>query len=150
MDEVAKAWKRNSGGVILDDTPDKKLVDTLKQLELCMSGGRIDAGRLSRSNSGVGGNILDSRPPLPSREDSQISLGLSSLDVDDDLSANISDKESTSLKQDVRTYLKVISAFTQLRLTYSTTKKSLETVNTPPSLFPLHLTKPLCSVTAII
>ncbi|ERF70221.1 hypothetical protein EPUS_00409 [Endocarpon pusillum Z07020] len=136
LDEVAKAWKRNGGGVILADTPDKKLVDTLRQLELCMSGGRLDAGRLSRSNSGLGGNVLDSRAALLSREDSQISLGLSGLEVEDDLPMNISGDEKPSTKQDARPYLKVISAFTQPRLTYSTTKKSLEIVTTPPSLFP--------------
>jgi DNA polymerase epsilon subunit 2 len=136
LDEVAKAWKRNSGGVILDDTTDKKLVDTLKQLESCMSGGRIDVGRLSRSNSGVGDNVLDSRPSLTSREDSQNSLGLSGLDVEEDLQEIISGDDSTSSKQDARSYLKVISAFTQPRLTYSTTKKSLEMITTPPSLFP--------------
>jgi DNA polymerase epsilon subunit 2 len=133
LDEVAKAWKRNSGGVILDDTPGKKLVDTLKQLESCMSGGRIDVGRLSRSNSGIAGNGLDQRPSPTSREDS---LGLSGLDVEEDLQKIMSDDESTSSKQDARSYLKVISAFTQPRLAYSTTKKSLEMITTPPSLFP--------------
>jgi DNA polymerase epsilon subunit 2 len=136
LDEVAKAWKRNSGGVILDDTPEKKLVDALKQLESCMSGGRLDAGRLSRSNSGVGGVVLDSRPPLNSREDSQISFGVSSLDVEDDQTAHISDDGSLLLKQDARSYVKVIDAFTQPRLAYSTAKKSLEVISTPPSLFP--------------
>ena len=135
LDEVAKAWKRNSGGVILDDTPDKKLVNTLKQLESCMNGGRIDAGRLSRSNSGVGGGVLDSRPSLTLREDSQASLGLSGLDIEDDLPTNVAD-ESPLSNQDARSYLKVISAFTQPRLTYSTLKKSLEINPTPPSLFP--------------
>ncbi len=132
LDEVAKSWKRNSGGVVLDDTPDKKLVDTLKQLESCMSGGRIDVGRLSRSNRGVAGNLPDSRPFLTSREDSQTT----GLDVEDDLPANFSDDESPSSRQDTRSYLKIISAFTQPRLTYSTTKKSLEISTTPPSLFP--------------
>jgi DNA polymerase epsilon subunit 2 len=134
LDEVAKAWKRNSGGVILDDTPGKKLVDTLKQLESCMSCGRIDVGRLSRSNSGIGGNVLYQRPSPISREDS---FGLSGLDVEEDLQKIMSDDESTSSQKDARSYLKVISAFTQPRLAYSTTKKSLEMITTPPSLFPL-------------
>ena len=136
LDEVAKAWKRNGGGVILDDTPDRKLADALKQLELCMVGGRVDAGRMSRTNSGMGGGLLGSRPSLASREDSQTSLGISGLQVEDDLPANASDEESPSSRQDARSYLKVISAFTQPRLSYSTTKKSLETVTAPPSLFP--------------
>lgn len=136
LDEVAKAWKRNNGGVILDDTPDKKLVDVLKQVESCMSGGRIDTGRLSRTNSGVGNAIRESRPTISSREDSQTSLGLSGLDVEDDTPANLSDDDSLLSKQDARSYLKVIDAFTQPRLTYSTTKKTLEIVTTPPSLFP--------------
>lgn len=136
LDEVAKAWKRNSGGVILDDSPDKKLVNTLKQLETCMSGGRVDAARLLRNDSGVGGNVTRSHPPLTSREESQVSLDLSGLDVEDNSPRNMSNEEDSILRQDARPYLKVISAFTQPRLTYSTVKKSLEMITSPPSLFP--------------
>ncbi len=136
LDEVAKAWKRDSGGVILDDTPDKKLVDILKRLESCMTGGRVDSGRLSRSNSGLGNGFSGTRPLPAGREDSQTSLGLSGLHVEDDLPSSISDDDVLSSKRDARLHLKVISAFTQPRLIYSTTKKSLEVVTTAPTLFP--------------
>ena len=64
-----------------------------------------------------------------------MSLGLSGLDVEDDFDTANAEEEVSS-KQDARSYLKVINAFTQPRLSYSTTKKSLEVISTAPSLFP--------------
>src|SRR2546421_383522 len=81
LDEVAKSWKRTSGGVIVEDGPEKKLTNILKYLEPCMAGGRLDVGRLSRSNSTNSLSLPSDGGP--SREDSQPSLGLSGLDVDD-------------------------------------------------------------------
>ena len=137
LDEVAKAWRRSGGNVLLEDGPEKKLSGILKGLEPCMTAGRIDMGRLSRANSSIGSlsrqSSLDVRPGT-NREDSQTSLGLSGLDVQEEPMAD-SDHEPLS-KQDARNYMKVISAFKQPRLMYSTTKKSLEPVTTPPSLLP--------------
>jgi DNA polymerase epsilon subunit 2 len=140
LDEVAKSWKRASGGVIVEDGSDRKLTNILKFLEPCMSGGRLDIGRLTRSNST---NNLSRQNSLslpngggPSREDSQTSLGLSALDVDDnDDSIQASDPDLPQ-SASARTFLKIISAQSQPRLSYSTTKKSLETVTAPASLFP--------------
>ena len=140
LDEVAKSWKRASGGVIVEDDPEKKLTNILKVLEPCMSGGRLDVGRLTRSNST---NDLTHQNSLslpnggrPSREDSQTSLGLSALAVDQhDDSAQPSDPDVPQ-SATARTFLKIISAQSQPRLSYSTTKKSLEAIATPASLFP--------------
>ena len=140
LDEVAKSWKRASGGIMVEDGPDKKLINILKFLEPCMSGGRLDIGRLSRSNSTSNLSRQNSLS-LPnggglSREDSQTSLGLSAVDVDDnDDSVQHTDPDLPP-SASARTFLKVVSAQSHPRLSYSTTKKSLETVTTPASLFP--------------
>lgn len=137
LDEVAKTWKRSNGGVLVEDGLDKKLTSILKNLEPCMSGGRLDTGRMSRTNSNIGVPSLsrqislDIRPGA-TREDSQTSLGFSALDVDDDVET--SDEFGT--KRDARGYMKVVSAFLQPRLTYSTSKKNMELITTTASLFP--------------
>ena len=133
LDEIAKQWKRDNGGLILDDGQDKKLKSILKSLEPCMTGGKLDTTLLSRANSTTGtllrSDSLRLRPDV-SREDSQTSLGMSGLDVEDQ------EMEDEPIHQDGRAYLKVVAAFQQPRLTYSTTKKTLEVVTTDPSLMP--------------
>lgn len=137
LDEIAKSWKRNGGGLIVEDGPDKKLSNILKILEPCMSGGRVDVGKLSRQNSSVGllsrSNSLINRPEM-ARDDSQTSFGLSGLDVEDNTQFEQDGTDGSPL--DPRQYLKIISAFTQPRFSYSTSKKSLEQLTTPASLLP--------------
>lgn len=136
LDEIAKTWKRNGGGLIIEDGQDKKLTGILKTLEPCMSGGRLDSGKLSRTNSSVAAPTLSrsgsfADRPNVSREDSQTSLGISGLNVEE------SDPQTEDEQQlDIRTYLQVITAFEQPRLTYSTTKKTLETASGKASLLP--------------
>jgi len=126
LEEVAKSWKSRNGGVIVEgDSNDMK--DILKNLEGSMSGGRIAAPReLSRQNSLVLGSSqngevthtrLGLRPHILDREDSQSSLGISTLDVEDD--------EEEGLK-DPRAWLKVIDAFDQPRLVYNVGKKHFD------------------------
>ena len=135
LDEFAKAWKNQGGGVLVEDGPEKRLSSILKTLEPCMSGGRIDVGKLSRTNSKVGSlsrqNSLIMRPEV-SREDSQASLGMSGLEVED---ADIED-DGGATNQDARAFLRVIPAFKQPRLTYSISKKTIETLSGQPSLLP--------------
>ena len=120
---------------MVEDGPEKKLSSILKTLEPCMSGGRIDVGKLSRTNSTVGTlsrqNSLVMRPEV-SREDSQASLGMSGLEVED---IDIGD-DGGERHQDARPFLKVIPAFKQPRLAYSTAKKTIETLSGQPSLLP--------------
>ncbi|KEF52132.1 uncharacterized protein A1O9_11758 [Exophiala aquamarina CBS 119918] len=136
LDEIAKSWKRNGGGLIVEDGPDKKLSNILKTLEPCMSGGRVDTGKLSRQNSSMGSlsrsSSLGGRPEV-SKDDSQTSLGLSTLDVDDNGELG---GEPESSQADPRQYLKIVSAFSQPRFAYSTTKKALELLSGPASLLP--------------
>lgn len=127
LDGIAKQWKRDNGGLILDDTPDKKLINIFKCLEPCMTGGKLDITRLSRANSNL--SRSDSRPHIP-REDSQASLGISGLEVEDE---EMQEDESS---QHARAYIKVVSAFKQPRLVFSTSKKTLEVVTSSTSLMP--------------
>ena len=136
LDEVAKAWKAQNGGILIEDGPEKKLTAILKYLEPCMSAGRIDTAKLSRTNSVISNglsrtNTLDIRPGV-SRDDSQQSLGISGLDVEDAFDVD----EVEGRHHDARPFLKVISAFKQPRLAYSITKKTLETVSGDSSLLP--------------
>ncbi len=137
LDEIARAWKKCGGGLLIEDGPEKKLSNILKSLEPCMFGGRLDAGKLSRSNSAVGSTNLSrsssfaNRPDV-SRDDSQTSLGFSTLNVEGDGDANQEDHSQL----DFRSYLKVISAFDQPRLLYSTSKKALEPAASTASLLP--------------
>ncbi len=135
LDEIAKIWKRNGGGLIIEDGPDKKLSGILKLLEPCMSGGRLDTGKLSRTNSSVGSPSLSrssslvDRPGMD-RDDSQTSLSLSGLNVEED------DPNGEDPSLDIRSYLKAISAFDQPKLLYSMSKKTLEPMPGSATLLP--------------
>jgi DNA polymerase epsilon subunit 2 len=139
LDEIGKVWKRSGGGLLVEDGTDKKLSNILKSLETCMIGGRLDTGKLSRSSSTVGSETLSrtasfaSRPDV-NRDDSQTSLGISALDVDD-IGNQVPD-EHNEFPPDIRSYLKVVSAFDQPRLIYSISKKALEPASSSASLLP--------------
>ena len=112
------------------------LKDILKNLEASMSGGRIVGSReLSRHNSLVLGSSQNGdtshtraglRPNLLGREDSQSSLSLSALDMDDE--------EEHDELLDPRKWLKVIDAFDQPRLVYNVGKKHFDRFVIKPSL----------------
>ncbi|TGO27283.1 hypothetical protein BPAE_0044g00170 [Botrytis paeoniae] len=137
LEEVAKSWKNRSGGVIVDGEG-TELKEILKALEGNMSGGRIVVGReLSRQNSLVLGSSqygevnhtrLGLRPGNIPREDSQSSLGMSTLEVNDE--------EDEDGLMDPRKWLKVIDAFEQPRLVYNVAKKHFDRDTSKPSLFP--------------
>jgi DNA polymerase epsilon subunit 2 len=126
LEEVAKSWKNRNGGVIVDGEGND-LKDILKNLEGSMIGGRIVASReLSRQNSLVLGSSqngevsharLGMRPSILGREDSQSSLGMSTLDVED---------EDEDGLRNPRKWLKVIDAFEQPRLIYNVAKKHFD------------------------
>ncbi len=127
LEDVARSWKNRNGGVIVDGE-ESGLTDILKNLEGSMAGGRIVAAReLSRQNSLVigssqNGEVLHTRlglrPSLLGREDSQSSLEMSNLDVDDE--------EDDEGLRDSRKWLKVIDAFEQPRLVYNVAKKHFD------------------------
>ncbi|PMD44318.1 hypothetical protein L207DRAFT_509071 [Hyaloscypha variabilis F] len=137
LEEVAKSWKNRNGGVIVDGEGNE-LKDIMRNLEGSMSGGRIVASReLSRQNSLVLGpsqngelshTRLGIRPSVLGREDSQSSLGVSTLDVEDE--------EDEDDLRNPRKWLKVIDAFEQPRLAYNVAKKHFDRETVKPSLLP--------------
>ncbi|KAI9749279.1 MAG: hypothetical protein M4579_006928 [Chaenotheca gracillima] len=132
LEEVAKQWKKNSGGVIVDGQGEE-LKTILKELEECMHGGRIILSRkLSRQSSSANvGEISDGafrRPGTLGREDSQTSLGFSGLDMDED--------EEDESMMDVRRWMRVVGAFEQPQLHYNVNKKHFEKPSQPPSMMP--------------
>jgi DNA polymerase epsilon subunit 2 len=124
LEEVARTWKRGDGGVLVDGSDGLKAI--LKDLEGSISGGRLRRGDSARRGESSAfeaaentSNALEEfrrRPGGLGREDSQSSLGMSSLDV--------GDKEEHG--NDARKWLKVIDAFDQPRLAYNVGKKHFE------------------------
>jgi DNA polymerase epsilon subunit 2 len=134
LEEVAKSWKRSNGGVIVDGEG-KELKEILRNLEGSMSGGRIIPGRaISRQNSLMLGDsqlgLPTSGPGTLGREDSQSSLGMSALDVEEDEDEDINDP---------RKWLKVIDAFEQPRLLYNVAKKHFDKSVSSPLVYSLCL-----------
>ncbi|KAI9836826.1 MAG: hypothetical protein M1819_000991 [Sarea resinae] len=137
LEEVAKIWKKNGGGVIVDGDGEE-LKGILRNLEGSMSGGRIIQSRsLSRQSSfAFGGDAgaaarsesPDVRPGIPVREDSQSSLGFSAMGIEDDAGEDEN--------KDPRHWLKIIGAFEQPRHTYNVGKRHFERITTPATLFP--------------
>lgn len=129
LEEVAKSWKNRNGGVIVEGSS-PELKDILKTLEGNMSGGKIVTGGrgLMRQNSLLLEPTQDSeysklrlglRPSAAlTRDDSQTSIGMSGLEVQDE-----PDDEELS---DPRSWLKVIDAYSQPQLTYNTKTKHFE------------------------
>ncbi|KAI6794268.1 hypothetical protein KC332_g17015 [Hortaea werneckii] len=138
LEEVAKLWKAESGGVIVEDGA--KLKGILKTLEGSMSGGRIGAAKtaskgLNREGSFAFGNdsavdLSDDVTRRPSVDGRQNSFGISNLQVDEDA------HEDEEAIKDPRAWLKVLSAFEQPRFTFNVEKKHYLQLTNKPSLFP--------------
>lgn len=133
LDETAKSWKQNAGGVIVPGEGDE-LKSILLTLERSMSGGRPQQGVLSAQGSfafgSVDGDITDSTsmPGAMDREDGETSFRTSPLGDDDG--------KTTIGSEDPRRWLKVVGAFEQPRLTYNANQKHFEAASPMPSLLP--------------
>ncbi|KAL8855629.1 MAG: hypothetical protein Q9178_007718 [Gyalolechia marmorata] len=132
LDEAAKAWKKNRSSVIIPGEG-SDLTNILQNIEGCMVGGRIVHQRASSRNDnsvhdqGLSNAVL-ARPGSLSRDDSQQSLGLTTLELEDN--------EEALAAQNPRSWLQVVDAFEQPRLTYNATQKLFEVVRKRPSLLP--------------
>ncbi|KAH8901021.1 hypothetical protein GQ53DRAFT_740188 [Thozetella sp. PMI_491] len=138
LEEVAKCWKNRNGGVIMDGKS-AELKEILKALEGNMSGGKMVSGArgLTRQNSLALEPTQDAehsktrlglRPATLAREDSQASIGMSGLDVDEE--------QEDDASSGARRWLKVVDAFSQPRFVYNVGKKHFERDTTKPSLLP--------------
>lgn len=143
LEEVAKIWKAENGPVIVEDGDRLKTI--LSTLQGCMSGGRITnvksgSNAVSRQNSFAFGN--DSAVDLsdihrrPELERNASSFGMSALNVD-----SPAPEENEESSKDPRSWLKVISAFDQPRLTYDVNKKHFLALTSKPSMFPSPIHK---------
>ncbi|KAL8655819.1 MAG: hypothetical protein Q9210_000660 [Variospora velana] len=132
LDEMAKAWKKNGGSLIIPGEG-RELTNILRNIEGCMLGGRVLTQRaISRQTA------IFPDPGLPAttqtrfdslvRNDRQSSLGLTTLDLQDE-------REDIKSK-DPRDWLRVIDAFEQPQLTYNPIQKHFELVAKRPSLLP--------------
>lgn len=141
LEEVAKSWKNRNGGVIVEGSS-PELKDILKTLEGNMSGGKIVTGGrgLSRQNSllleeaDYSKTRLGLRPSAAlMREDSQTSMGMSGLAVDEP-------EDDDEGLGDPRRWLKVIDAYSQPQFTYNTKTKHFEkyTLHSPFPPLQLH------------
>ncbi|KAI9812626.1 MAG: DNA-directed DNA polymerase epsilon, subunit B [Pycnora praestabilis] len=127
LEEVAKWWKKGGGGVIVEGDGDD-LRGILRNLEGFMSGGRITQARtLSRQESSSFGEAaeedtnyasMEGRTGNLGKDDSQTSLCISGLEIEDD-------REDYQVK-DPRRWLKIVGAFEQPRLEYNVGKKHFE------------------------
>ena len=140
LDETAKSWKKNGGGVIVPGDGDE-LKGILRNLEGSMSGGKLSQQRgLSRQASFTFGNPdgdttdSNSKPGASSRERNEAGPGICAPCVDDE--GDITSSE------DPRRWLKIVGAFDQPRLTYNVSQKHFEAASAAPSLLPdpLHKT----------
>lgn len=135
LEEVAKLWKKENGGVIVEDGA--LLKGLLKALEGFMAGGRMQptmgASSLRREStfnfSEDDAVASKQRPPTLERAGS--SFGLSSLAV----SAEQDQDEDDNLQHPLA-WLKVISAFDQPRLMFDNDKKHFVENPSPASAFP--------------
>ncbi|MCJ1406105.1 DNA-directed DNA polymerase epsilon, subunit B [Ptychographa xylographoides] len=143
LEETAKSWKRSGGSLIVEG--DRiEFRDILRSLEssmdvatirhnggLSLGGSCAAQGDLSIENLS---KLSGGRPGLLSREESQTSLEISRLKVDDS-------EEQDTHGEDPQRWLKVINAFEQPRLKYDANRKHFEKVTTPALLFPDRLHK---------
>jgi DNA polymerase epsilon subunit 2 len=128
LEEVARMWKAADGAAIVEDG--EKLKTFLHTLEGCMS-----AGRVLPAKSGVSGlRSGDASRQPPSLERQGSSFGLSELRVDSP--APVEEENLEDCNKDPRSWLKVVSAFEQPRLTFNVDKKHFLTIEKPATPFP--------------
>ncbi|KAL2039658.1 hypothetical protein N7G274_007517 [Stereocaulon virgatum] len=131
LDEAAKQWKKSGGGVIVPGEGEE-LKNILRNIEGSMSGGKVlQNSGLSRQSSfafGIGDGEAAPSEARPSALGREESFGMSALGVEDD--------EETTGTRDPRSWLKVVGAFDQPRLTYNVNQKHFEVMEATPSSLP--------------
>ena len=143
LDEVAKIWKKNGGGVIVGGE-DENLANILRNIESTIVEGQSahvdDLDRQQRFINGApasreGRRVRNESTATLNREDSQTSFGLPDLHEGDDGKSG-HDVNHNSQSKDPRQYIQVVQAFEQPRLCYNWTQKHFEVVGKAASLFP--------------
>lgn len=134
LEEVAKLWKKENGGVIVDDGVLLKSV--LKALEGFMNGGKVQQTkatstlrRESTFNFSDDASLSAQYAP-PRLERAGSSFGMSGLNM-----ANGDEDEDESVQHPLA-WFKVVSAFDQPRLTFDNDKKHYVQCTSAASAFP--------------
>lgn len=135
LEDVAKAWKKNGGGVIVPGEGED-IWKILREVESSMAEDTIKLPKsLSRLGSFVFGahnnlKVGEEVSQVSSNEGCQNSLIKPALDVDDN------DDGDGDQSNDLRSWIQIVDAFQQPRLTYNWTLKHFEVIGTPASLLP--------------
>ncbi|EED23598.1 DNA polymerase epsilon subunit B, putative [Talaromyces stipitatus ATCC 10500] len=116
LDEVAKLWRKNGGGVIVEEGNGASIKAILQMVEGNMTNGKVVPGKSA------------------DQEDRRGSL-TGPASTDERVNSN-AEEEDESLSTDPRRWMKVIDAYDQPRLTYNPNKKHFETSINKPSFFP--------------
>ena len=126
LEEIAKLWKSEGGGVIVEDGP--RLRSILKVIEGGASAGREGSAakpKLTSADSFIFGN------------DSAIDLSIEPSQVVSTTATNANDEEvHDEAHDDPRVWLKVHSAFDLPRFNYDMDAKHFIPISQKPSLFP--------------
>ncbi|KAL8664732.1 MAG: hypothetical protein Q9202_002867 [Teloschistes flavicans] len=130
LDEIAKAWKKDGSSVIVA-SEHGDLDGVLRNIEGFMTGGRVDHQRiLSRQSSLVLDRGLPTAAPRKFRNldrvDSQSSLGLTAMDLEED--------GNVPQTRDPRSWLRIVDAFEQPRFIYNATQRHFESAGRSASL----------------
>ncbi len=147
LDDVARIWKKNGGGVIVGGE-DENLVGILRTLKASTVEGQsaqldgLDRQQSFAAGSNEGYQACNTSPGLFHGEESQSSLGLCASRIGDD-DGDVHEIADDDQPKDPRRWLKVIQAFEQPRLWYNWNQKHFEVVGKPASLFsdPSHKTQ---------
>lgn len=146
LDEVAKTWKKNGGGVIIGGE-NENLGSILRNIESStVEGQTAQIVDLDHQQSVIIGAPVSSEDHqihtessgTLNRENSQTSLGLLALHIGDDGNDGNDGNEGDddSQPKDLRRYFKVVQAFDHPRLWYNWAQKHFEVVGKPSSFFP--------------
>ena len=134
LDEVAKSWKKNGGGVIVSGEGDD-LKNILHHIEAQLNGGQLS----SRNGSGPSGSptavgstqdavLGDTIPNGLARETGRTGLRMSAPEVES--------SDNSLEAKNPRRWLKIVGAFDQPRLRYNVNQKHFEPANVNSSLLP--------------
>lgn len=134
LDEAAKCWKKNGGGVLVPGEGEE-LKSILRNIEGYMSGGKplIPSGQTGSSSFSFEASNDEVNTIEPNSRDIRGSDNQPNLDQ---LVLGVEHEEDAGEARDPRRWLRVVGAFNQPRLTYNVNQKHFEIANTTPSLLP--------------
>ncbi|KAI5304385.1 DNA-directed DNA polymerase epsilon, subunit B [Ascosphaera pollenicola] len=126
LEEIAKIWKANGNGAIVEEGENKKLTSILRALDGSQPGGKSVESRSAARNgpfrrTSSAANALQSRQSLQDRTGSANGDDLEESDDPAFLNA--------------RRHITIIDAFEQQRLVYNVNKMHFDVVTARPSLF---------------